>query len=35
MSMLEIKNLRKKLKEKSATLELKSVYGFGYKLIAE
>ena len=31
----QIKNLRKKLKEKSATLELKSVYGFGYKLIAE
>ena len=31
----QIKNLRKKLKEKSATIELKSVYGFGYKLVVE
>jgi DNA-binding response OmpR family regulator len=29
----QIKNLRKKLKEAGATLEIKSVYGFGYKLI--
>lgn len=31
----QIKNLRKKLKEKSAIIELKSVYGFGYKLVVE
>ncbi|MEG0463848.1 MULTISPECIES: response regulator transcription factor [Bacteroides] len=31
----QIKNLRKKLKEAGATLELKAVYGFGYKLIVE
>lgn len=29
----QIKNLRKKLKEAGATLEIKSIYGFGYKLI--
>jgi DNA-binding response OmpR family regulator len=29
----QIKNLRKKLKEAGAALEIKSVYGFGYKLI--
>lgn len=29
----QIKNLRKKLKEAGAMLEIKSVYGFGYKLI--
>ncbi len=31
----QIKNLRKKLKESAATIEIKSVYGFGYKLIEE
>lgn len=31
----QIKNLRKKLKESTATIEIKSVYGFGYKLIEE
>ena len=29
----QIKNLRKKLKEYSAGIEIKSVYGFGYKLV--
>lgn len=29
----QIKNLRKKLKEHQATIELKAVYGIGYKLI--
>lgn len=29
----QIKNLRKKLKEAQATIEIKAVYGFGYKLI--
>lgn len=29
----QIKNVRKKLKEANATIEIKSVYGFGYKLI--
>lgn len=28
----QLKNLRKKLKEAGATIELKTVYGFGYKL---
>ena len=31
----QIKNLRKKLKEMGATLEIKAVYGFGYKLVEE
>ena len=31
----QIKNLRKKLKDSGATLEIKAVYGFGYKLIVE
>ena len=31
----QIKNLRKKLKEASATIEVKAVYGFGYKMVAE
>lgn len=31
----QIKNLRKKLKEHSAGMEIKSVYGFGYKLVVE
>ena len=31
----QIKNLRKKLKDSDATLEIKAVYGFGYKLIVE
>lgn len=31
----QIKNLRKRLKEASATPELKAVYGFGYKMIIE
>lgn len=31
----QIKNLRKKLKEANATLELKAVYGFGYKMSLE
>lgn len=29
----QVKNLRKKLKEHQATIELKAVYGIGYKLI--
>ena len=29
----QIKNLRKRLKEASATIELKTIYGFGYKLV--
>ena len=28
----QVKNLRKKLKQAGATVELKAVYGFGYKL---
>ena len=28
----QVKNLRKKLKLADATVELKAVYGFGYKL---
>jgi len=31
----QIKNLRKKLKEAGATIEIKAVYGFGYKLVVE
>lgn len=31
----QIKNLRKKLKDAGATTEIKSVYGFGYKMIVE
>jgi DNA-binding response OmpR family regulator len=31
----QIKNLRKKLKESGATIEIKAVYGIGYKLIVE
>ena len=29
----QMKNLRKKLKEANASLELKSIYGLGYKLV--
>lgn len=29
----QIKNLRRKLKEKNADIEIKSVYGIGYKLV--
>jgi DNA-binding response OmpR family regulator len=29
----QIKNLRKKLKESGASIEIKAVYGFGYKLV--
>lgn len=31
----QIKNLRKKLKDAGASIELKAVYGFGYKMIVE
>lgn len=31
----QVKNLRKKLKEAGANIEIKSVYGLGYKLIIE
>lgn len=31
----QIKNLRKKLKESGANLQIKSVYGFGYKMTVE
>jgi DNA-binding response OmpR family regulator len=31
----QIKNLRKKLKDSGATIEIKAVYGFGYKMIVE
>lgn len=31
----QIKNLRKKLKNHQATIEIKAVYGFGYKLVME
>ncbi len=31
----QIKNLRKKLKDARATVEIKAVYGFGYKMIVE
>lgn len=29
----QVKNLRKKLKDNNASLEIKSVYGFGYKMV--
>ena len=32
---VQIKNLRKRLKDAGATPELKSVYGFGYKFVVE
>lgn len=31
----QVKNLRRKLKEAAATVEIKAVYGFGYKMISE
>ncbi len=31
----QIKNLRKKLKDANANIEIKAVYGFGYKLVTE
>ena len=31
----QIKNLRKKLKESTANIEIKAIYGFGYKLVIE
>jgi DNA-binding winged helix-turn-helix (wHTH) protein len=31
----QIKNLRKKLKDNAASIEIKAVYGFGYKLVVE
>lgn len=31
----QVKNLRKKLRSMGATLEIKAVYGFGYKMIVE
>ena len=31
----QIKNLRKKLKDSGASTEIKSVYGFGYKMVIE
>lgn len=31
----QVKNLRKKLKDAKATLEIKAVYGIGYKMIVE
>lgn len=31
----QIKNLRKKLKESTANIEIKAIYGFGYKLVME
>ena len=31
----QIKNLRKKLKETGSTMKIKSVYGFGYKLVED
>jgi len=31
----QIKNLRKKLKDKQADIEIKSVYGIGYKLVVQ
>jgi len=31
----QIKNVRKKLKEAGASVEVKAVYGFGYKLVVE
>ena len=32
---VNISNLRKKLKDSGATIEIKAVYGFGYKMIVE
>ena len=29
----QIKNLRRRLKEAGASIEIRSVYGFGYKLV--
>ena len=29
----QIKNLRKKLKDAGSTVEIKAVYGFGYKMV--
>ncbi|MEN9919832.1 MAG: hypothetical protein RL662_2268 [Bacteroidota bacterium] len=31
----QIKNLRKKLKESDSNIEIKAIYGFGYKLVIE
>lgn len=31
----QIKNIRKKMKDAGATIEIKAVYGFGYKLVVE
>ena len=31
----QIKNLRKKLKDSGANIEIKAVYGFGYKMVVE
>lgn len=31
----QVKNLRRKLKTAGADVEIKAVYGFGYKLISE
>ena len=31
----QVKNLRKKLEEAGADIEIKSVYGFGYKLVTK
>lgn len=31
----QVKNLRRKLKTAGAVIEIKAVYGFGYKLISE
>lgn len=31
----QIKNLRKKLKDREATIDVQAVYGIGYKLVAE
>ena len=31
----QIKNVRKKLKEAGANIEIKAVYGFGYKLVVD
>lgn len=31
----QVKNLRKKMREAGATVEIKAVYGLGYKLVAE
>ncbi|MDR2911223.1 MAG: helix-turn-helix domain-containing protein, partial [Bacteroidales bacterium] len=31
----QVKNLRRKLRETGARIEIKAIYGFGYKLIIE